>query len=98
MCLLAFPQAELPLPGNFPQAVTLLGPTSHALSNMPFLQDIFFNEVAVSASLVHSLEHATCAVHSITDCLLVSVHPPFFQTTPGSGQKSGAAERKLQNL
>ena len=28
MCLLAFPQAELPLPGSFPQAVTLLDPTS----------------------------------------------------------------------
>ncbi|MXQ88277.1 hypothetical protein E5288_WYG017127 [Bos mutus] len=39
-----------------------------------------------------------CAVHSITDCLLVSVHPPFFQTTPGSGRKKGAGERKLQNL
>ena len=54
---------------------------------MPLLQDTIFNEVAVGASLGHSLEHAMCAVHSITDCLLVSVHPPFFQTTPGSGRR-----------
>ena len=65
---------------------------------MPLLQDTIFNEVAVGASLGHSLEHAMCAVHRITDCLLVSVHPPFFQTTPGSGRKKGAGERKLQNL